>query len=225
MAGVLEAEAVGKRFVYRTAASFVRARAGMPARDLLTRAELVGSDAPSPLPGLVVVGSHVQKTTEQLAHCRGLPHASMIEVSVPSLLAGDAARREEVRRVATAATSALRSGKTAVVATSREVERPPVGGDGLRLGRIVSDALVAIVHGIEGQPGWVVGKGGITSSDIGTDGLGARRAMVLGQVRPGVPVWRLGDESRFPGLPYVVFPGNVGERETLAEVIALLQGA
>jgi uncharacterized protein YgbK (DUF1537 family) len=46
-----------------------------------------------------------------------------------------------------------------------------------------------------------------------------RRAQVLGQVSPGVPVWRLGPESRFAGAPYVVFPGNVGDAGTLAEIV------
>lgn len=36
----------------------------------------------------------------------------------------------------------------------------------------------------------------------------------------GVPVWRLGPESRFLGLPYVVFPGNVGDARALSEVQA-----
>jgi uncharacterized protein YgbK (DUF1537 family) len=37
----------------------------------------------------------------------------------------------------------------------------------------------------------------------------------LGQILPGVPVWRLGPGSRFPGAPYVVFPGNVGGKNAL----------
>ena len=45
-----------------------------------------------------------------------------------------------------------------------------------------------------------------------------RRAMVLGQIVPGVPVWRLGPETRFPGMPYIVFPGNVGDLHSLADV-------
>lgn len=61
--------------------------------------------------------------------------------------------------------------------------------------------------------------GRITSSDVGTRGLGAERAIVLGQMRADVPVWRLGLESRFPGMPYVVFPGNVGEPGTLVEIV------
>jgi hypothetical protein len=53
---------------------------------------------------------------------------------------------------------------------------------------------------------------------------GVRRAQVLGQIVPGVPVWRLGPESKYPGLPYVVFPGNAGGPDALASVIRVLRG-
>jgi uncharacterized protein YgbK (DUF1537 family) len=85
--------------------------------------------------------------------------------------------------------------------------------------------LVAAVAAIDGRPGWVVAKGGITSSDVGTLALHVRRALVLGQIRPGVPVWRLGPEARYSDLPYVIFPGNVGSPTTLTEVVTLLQGS
>jgi uncharacterized protein YgbK (DUF1537 family) len=219
--GLVQAEAAGKRFVYRTAASFVRARAGLSERPLLTRAELVGADAPSGLPGLVVVGSHVKRTGEQLARLLTLPDVVGIELSVPAILAGTAERGEAITRTQAEASAALRNGQVPVVATSREVA---TGGDQLDVGRAVSAALVEVVRGVDGRPGFVVGKGGITSSDVGTEALGARRAIVLGQIRPGIPVWRLGPETRFPGLAYVVFPGNVGGPDTLAEVVTLLRG-
>ena len=82
----------------------------------------------------------------------------------------------------------------------------------------ISDSLIAIIQGIHRRPRYVVAKGGITSSDIATMGLNARRAMIMGQVLPGVPVWRLGSETRWPDLAYVVFPGNVGTDMALAEV-------
>jgi uncharacterized protein YgbK (DUF1537 family) len=53
--------------------------------------------------------------------------------------------------------------------------------------------------------------------------LKVKRALVLGQILPGVPVWQLGQESRYPGLVYIVFPGNVGGPEALAEVVAKLK--
>jgi uncharacterized protein YgbK (DUF1537 family) len=108
------------------------------------------------------------------------------------------------------------------VATSRTVLGGAGAEEGLALSRSISRALAALVGRIKVTPRFIVAKGGITSSDIATQGLGVRRALVLGQIRPGVPVWRLGEEARFPGLPYVVFPGNVGTDRTLLEVVEAL---
>lgn len=221
--GLLRAEAAGKRFIYRCGASFVRARAGIRARPLLSRDALLGSDAPLPARGVVVVGSHVHRTTEQLGRLLATPGTLGIKVAVTELLAGDAQRATEIARVSRIANDAIAQGMTPVVYTSREVERV-AGSDELAVARSVSEALVAIVRGIGERPDFVVGKGGITSSDVGTRGLGVARAVVLGQMLPGVPVWRLGAESRFPGMPYVVFPGNVGGTDTLAEIVAELIG-
>jgi uncharacterized protein YgbK (DUF1537 family) len=87
------------------------------------------------------------------------------------------------------------------------------------IGNQVSDALVELLERIETKPRFLIAKGGITSSDLATRGLGVKRAMVLGQILPGVPVWELGAETKFPGLPYVVLPGNVGGPDALAEAV------
>lgn len=73
-------------------------------------------------------------------------------------------------------------------------------------------------------PAFVVAKGGITSSDVGVKALRVQCARVLGQIRPGIPVWQTGPESLFPSTPYVIFPGNVGEMSTLREAIEILLG-
>jgi uncharacterized protein YgbK (DUF1537 family) len=220
--GLLAAEASGKRFVYRTGASFVRARAGITARPLLSREELLGPIVPPYTTGIVVVGSHVRRTSEQLEQLLELPGLAPIEISVQELLAGGTIRRRQIQDAVDAAEAALQHGLTPVIYTARVVEW--VEGDQLVVSRTVSEGLVAIVAGIERRPGFIVAKGGITSSDVGTEALGARRALVLGQIRPGIPVWRLGEETRYPGLPYVVFPGNVGGPETLAEIVLQLRG-
>jgi uncharacterized protein YgbK (DUF1537 family) len=87
----------------------------------------------------------------------------------------------------------------------------------------VSEALSSIVSSLKIRPGYLLAKGGITSSDLATRGLGVRRAQVLGQILPGVPVWRLGQESRWPDLTYIVFPGNVGGPDVLAELVSILR--
>lgn len=221
--GLLQAEATGKRFLYRTGAAFVRARAGLPERPLLSRADMLGAGVEAPLPGLVVVGSHVRRSAEQLAALLFLPGVSLVELDVPRAL-DSSTRENEIDRVRRAADAALVEGATPVVATSRLLHRAADPLAQLVTSRAVSAALVAVVAGLRETPGWVVAKGGITSSDVGTKALGVVRAIVLGQIRPGIPVWRLGPETRYPGRSYVVFPGNVGGPETLAEVVNLLRG-
>ena len=49
------------------------------------------------------------------------------------------------------------------------------------------------------DPEFLIAKGGITSNDVAVEALGVKRATVLGQVVPGVPVWRCGEETLRPG--------------------------
>jgi uncharacterized protein YgbK (DUF1537 family) len=216
--GLVTAEAMGMRFLYRTAASFVAVRAGILRRSLLTRAELAVDDAAGVL---FVVGSHVPRSTAQLEHLLGQGAAAGVEVSVPSVLANGA--DEEIARVAAAADAALAAGRSAVVYTSRKVAVGASPEESLALSGRVSDALVRIVRAIRTRPRLLVGKGGITSSDLATEALGIRHTLVLGQILPGVPVWRMGDESRHPGLSYVVFPGNVGAEDALALIAGMAE--
>lgn len=218
--GILQSEARGKRFVYRCGASLVRVRAGLGARPLLSRGDLLGAgfDPERPARGLVVVGSHVQRTTEQLERLLALPDTSGVEVSVASILESEASRMATVTAARGAVEEALRGRRTPVVFSSRQV----VGGADrrhLEIGVQVSRALVDIVRDLGEKPDFILSKGGITSSDIATEALSVRRAIVMGQARAGVSVWRLGPETALAGVPYIVFPGNVGEPDTLANLV------
>ena len=213
--GLLDAEAEGKRYLLRTAASFVRIRAGLEPRALLAPSEIGDRGAGG---GLVVVGSYVNKTTVQLASLLGLPGTEGIEVDV-GRLADPAGRAREAGRAARAAAAAMASGRHAVVFTSRAPTSALGEAGDLGAGRIVSDALVAVVRALPARPRFLIAKGGITSSDIAIHGLGMRRARVLGQASSGVPVWELGAETRFPGMKLVVWPGNVGGPDALRELV------
>ena len=221
--GLLDAEEGGKRFIYRTGPSFVRTRGGIPEKGPLGREELYRR-RPRRGHGLVLVGSHVALTTRQLAEALDLEGVIGVELSVPRLLE-DAEREDELRRVAAEVNVGLRASEV-VVYTSREVVGGP-GRTGFEVGRAVSDGLVEVMRRVDGELplAFVVAKGGITSSDVGTRGLGVRRAEVAGQMLPGiVSVWILPEESAFPGLPYVIFAGNVGRSDSLARVVEILRG-
>ena len=91
----------------------------------------------------------------------------------------------------------------------------------LEIGRRTFDALVGAVQAVSTCPRFIIAKGGITSQVVAQHGLGADSARAIGQIQPGVPVWRLesGPRLRFPGIPYVVFPGNVGGPDSLADAV------
>lgn len=204
--GALGAEEAGLPLVVRAAASYVRARAGQPSARPLAPGELNARG-----PGLIVVGSHVPTTTAQLEVLRSTDAELAVQELAIEDIRADAA--SVMRRAASEADDALAEGRTAVIVTERT--RRDIGLAG---GRAVSAALVAIVRAIARRPAWVVAKGGITSHDIARHGLDMAEARIAGPLLPGVPVWVGTEGSRWPGVPLVVFPGNVGGRETLAEV-------
>jgi uncharacterized protein YgbK (DUF1537 family) len=200
--------------VARTAASYVRARAGRAPAPLLTAAEL-DTDGP----GLIVVGSHVETTSLQLEHLLQGDSVVAHELAVDALLAGGTTTELAISSAAAALDAAFALGRIGVVSTPRV--RHDVGLDG---GRAISSALVEVVRRVGTRPGWVLAKGGITSYDVATRGLDMREARVAGQLLAGVPVWIGGQGSRWPGTPLVVFPGNVGSVDALASVVASLSG-
>lgn len=217
---LIRAMNAGKRFLFRTAAAFTKVIGGIDNRPLLTREELLSDTTPG---GLIMIGSHVQKTTEQLAALKTCDFIHFIEFDVHLVLQPDQFQ-QEIDRIIKTTEQLIESGQTVAVYTRRE--RLDLGENQqeneLKLSVKISDAVTSIVTRLQVRPSYLIAKGGITSSDIGTTGLKVRRATVAGQIKPGIPVWKTGAESKFPGLTYVIFPGNVGSKTTLKEVAELL---
>jgi uncharacterized protein YgbK (DUF1537 family) len=225
--GVVMAEAAGKAILCRTGPSFTRARAGLPIRPPLSPGQIGRAMRGNPAAhGLVVVGSHTQRTTEQMQHALALGGLTDIELRVPALL--DPGRAEaEVRAVTEQVVTGLESADV-LLRTSRQLITGQSPERSLEIAGSVARDLTAVVTAAvqRAQPRWVIGKGGITSSDTATRGLGLRRAWVLGQMLPGqVPAWGPASAEEISGPLCVIFPGNVGEADSLAEVILRLRAA
>lgn len=217
---LIRAMNAGKRFMFRTAAAFTKVIGGVTNRPLLTKKELISGNGHG---GLIMIGSHVKKTTEQLEELKTCPFIHFIEFNVHLVLFPDKFR-EEIKRIITTTERLIQSGQTVAVYTKRE--RLDLGDNQqeneLKLSIQISDAVTSIVSRLHVRPSYIIAKGGITSSDIGTTGLQVKRATVAGQIKPGIPVWITGEESKFPNLTYVIFPGNVGSKTTLREVAETL---
>ena len=212
--GMLLAEKSGQKFLYRTSATFVSIRAGIAPGKILGPEKLrINSQNGS----LVVVGSYVPKTTSQLEYLlAGGTHQS-IEVNVAELIQSGN-EQAKVVLIIRQTDEWIASGKNVVIHTSRQLEVGRDSESSLRINGVVSAFLVKIVAGLTIRPSFIVAKGGVTSSDLASKGLSARKALVLGQAIPGVPVWRLDQQSKFPEITFVVFPGNVGDEKALVEV-------
>ena len=214
------AVAQGKKFMIRSSASLVKVLGCISDRPLLTAADLGIQAGPG---GLVIAGSHTQKTTQQLAALSELPYVKQIVLN-QHLVLDPPAFADEVRRVTEEVNCCIHEGQTVIVMTRRERIDAGTGNpeDDLRIAVTISDAITSIVCNLREAPSFLIAKGGITSSDIGTRGLQVKKALAMGQILPGIPVWKTGSESRFPGLSYVIFPGNVGQEDSLRIIVEKL---
>ena len=215
------AMAKGKVFMFRTAAAIVKVMGGVSDQPLLEKEQMVRANELHG--GIIVVGSHTEKTTRQLEALKQLSDIRFVELDATKV-AETGGLEKEVERCLALEEAWIRDGKTVCCYTSRALITADTGNkeDELRLSVRISDAVQSLVGGLSVVPKFVIAKGGITSSDVGTKALGVKRANVLGQIEPGIPVWQTGAESKFPGIPYVIFPGNVGEDTTLRYAVEKL---
>lgn len=215
------AMAKGKVFMFRTAAAIVKVMGAVTDQPLLTREQIVVKETTNG--GIVVVGSHTEKTTKQVECLKELKDIEFIELDA-TLVKDDDAFEAEVSRCLAREEECIRAGKTVCCYTTRALITADTGDkeDELRLSVKISDAVQSLVGRLSITPSFVIAKGGITSSDVGTKALEVKKANVLGQIKPGIPVWQTGEESKFPLTPYVIFPGNVGEISTLKEAVEVL---
>ncbi|WP_229925150.1 four-carbon acid sugar kinase family protein [Streptomyces sulfonofaciens] len=219
---ILAAEDAGRNFVYRIGPSFVRARVGQEAHPPLED-PILKALVPRGGHGLVVVGSHVALTSRQLAKLAERRRHVSVQLDVPTLLDSD--RAENHLRDAVATAAAALADDLVVLSTSRHLVTGDNETSSLDIARTVSAALTETAGRVVAarRPAFVVAKGGITSSDVATESLGIDRAWVRGSLLPGiVSLWEPVSGPAV-GLPYVVFAGNVGDEDSLADVIDRLE--
>lgn len=213
----------GKHYLFRSAAALVKVMGGISDQPLLSRNQMIKNNTNHG--GLVIIGSHTAKTTAQLEELKNLEGIVCVEFN-SDLVLKEEAFRVETEAVTRRMEAIITEGKTAVVYTKRKLltVENDTKEEALKRSVKISDAVQSLVGNLMVTPDFIIAKGGITSSDIGTKALAVRRANVMGQIKPGIPVWQTGPESKFPCMPYVIFPGNVGEAETLRETVEILVG-
>ena len=158
-------------------------------------------------------------TTRQLTELRARRRPLELEIDVAKV-ADPSSRGPHLSELIDAAAAGLKEGDV-TVRTSRTLVTGADAGDSLAISRKVSAAVVEAVKGVlaRATPRFVVAKGGITSSDVASKGLGIRRATVVGPMLPGIVSLWSGQDGPAAGIPYIVFAGNVGTASSLADVV------
>jgi uncharacterized protein YgbK (DUF1537 family) len=211
---ILSATAQGKRFLFRSAASLLTSLAQLGEQPIA--AENMGRYRPTDRPGVVLVGSHVRKTTQQLNQLLQQEQVVGIEVDVEALRTRPQAKKAILESIFASIEEVFAQGKTPVIYTSRAELSFDNVQQRLQFGVAVSALLMEVVQGLPPSMSFLISKGGITSNDVLSAGLNLTQARLLGQILPGCSVIRTApNHPQFPNLPVVLFPGNVGEQHSL----------
>ncbi len=223
---LLEVAGEGKRFLFRSAASLLTAFAQLPPQPVAS--EAMAQYVRDHHAGVILVGSHVSKTSQQLTHLLEHTDITPIHVDVTQLNVTDASRWEETaQRVAQGLLqqieAAHQAGKNIVIYTSREELQFADQASRLVFGQRLSAFLMNVVSDLPASIGFLISKGGITSNDVLSTGLNLAVSRVVGQILPGCSVVRCpADHPRFPDLPVVIFPGNVGDETSITKAYRIL---
>jgi uncharacterized protein YgbK (DUF1537 family) len=211
---ILKTTATGKRFLFRSAASLLTSLAQLGKQPIAP--EDMAEYKPTQKPGVILVGSHVRKTSQQLSKLLAEAAVTGIEVDVVRLRDRPQQRAIILQETLESVHRVFEQGQTPVVYTSRQELNFSNIQQRLEFGVVVSALLMDIVKGLPNQIGFLISKGGITSNDVLSVGLNLTAARLLGQILPGCSVIRTDTtHPQFPNLPVVLFPGNVGNEDSL----------
>ena len=214
-----------KRFLFRSAASLVKALAdpGPPPLDGAGLAALRRRNGDGYLlPGLVVVGSYVPLADQQLERllqdpgCHGLELpvrriARVLEGGTPDLLLADLERvwLQQLQEL-------LGAGLTPVLFTSRGELRCASEQEGRRLSCALAELMARLAAALAPDLGYLISKGGTTTQTLLSKGLGLTAVQLEGQLLPGLSLVRP-SEGHHVGMPILTFPGNLGSADTLRD--------
>ncbi len=215
-ADVLTAASQGKKFLFRSGASILTSLANLGLQPI--PATEMSKYVRDGKPGAIIIGSHVQKTTEQLAQLLKAEGIMGVEIDVSRLIDGEANARAELLTATINQINDIHAdGNTPAIYTSRQELSFNSTRARLEFGESVSALLMDIIRSLPADIGFLISKGGITSNDTLSRGLAMSTARLLGQIVPGCStIVTPPTHPQFPNLPVVLFPGNVGDADALA---------
>ena len=199
----------GTKIVVRCAAPLAASIAGVRSTSMLEGP--IAKDSPR---ALVVVGSHTSGSTKQLDLLQEKWGVAFVINTFEALEDPDKAAQTLMDNL----DKVLITQKVLTISSERKRE---VDHNTLEHGDLVMKSLILVVRKLYRNFDVVIAKGGITSAEVARASLSAKNGWVLGQILPGISVWRVQD-SLGKNYLYVVVPGNVGNSDTLLNVLKIV---
>jgi len=230
LASAIKVVSKEKRFLFRTAASFINSLSGLPTNPQST-ADLVSLKSKNNQfkykPGLIMVGSHVKLATDQLElllkdnSCKGL------EIPVSKL--ADIFASEDCKKlildledkILSKIDNILYTKKIPVLYTTREEMQFSSQSTRMKYGLELAEFMAILVGKISNKFGYIISKGGITTQLLLQKGLNFNQVNLNGQILPGLSIVQSNSDQY--DLPVVTFPGNLGNEKTLLESFRLME--
>ena len=213
---VLAMMKMGKNFLFQSAASLVKSLTKNPDQPLLSH-QMISKKGP----GLFIIGSYVNQTTQQLQMLLDNTSVFPLEISVNKIMI-QKNYQDYLLIIRQKIIQTMQANKTPVVFTTRKEIFPSSKKERILLGQKISIFLSELVKKLPVQPSYLVAKGGITSHQILSEGLQVKESRVLGQILPGIPVISLPHTHQYSNLPFIIFPGNVGDKNALVDIFRKL---
>ncbi len=219
-----------KRFLFRTAASFINSLSELPPNPKNT-VDLVSLKSKNNQfeykPGLIIVGSHVQLATDQLEvlmkdnSCEGLeiPVSKLTDIFASEDCQEEIIKLEKI--LLSKIDDILDVKKVPVLYTSREEIKFSSCSKRMNFGLELAEFIAILVRKINNKFGYIISKGGITTQILLQKGLNFNQVDLKGQILPGLSI--VTNSSKQYDLPVVTFPGNLGNEKTLLESFRLME--
>ncbi len=219
-----------KRFLFRTAASFINSLSELPPNPK-NSADLASLKSKNNKleykPGLIIVGSHVKLATDQLEFllkdnsCKGLeiPVSKLAEVFALEDYKNEIQELEEI--LLSKIDDILGIKKTPVLYTSRVEIKFSSYSKRMNFGLELAKFMAILVGKINDKFSYIISKGGITTQLLLQNGLNFNQVDLQGQILPGLSIVISNTDQNM--LPVVTFPGNLGDKKTLLESFKLME--
>ena len=219
-----------KRFLFRTAASFINSLSGLQPNSQST-SDLVSLKSQNInfeyKPGLIMVGSHVQLATDQLEallkdnSCEGLEIPVCRLADIFALEDCQSAILELEGILLSRIDNILEHKKIPVLYTTRKEMEFSSQSIRMKFGLQLAEFMAILVGKKTNKLGYIISKGGITTQLLLQKGLNLNQVMLKGQILPGLSIVQ--SISSQNNLPVVTFPGNLGNKNTLLESFKLME--